>query len=55
MAFLVAAFALALADEGRDVCDVRDERDARDTRERVPTFDTLSSGKSLLALSFRSP
>ena len=38
MAFLAAAFALALADEVRDVCDVREERDARDT------LDTLSSG-----------
>lgn len=40
MAFLAAAFALALADK---VCE---ERDARDTRERVPTFDTLLSGPS---------
>ena len=44
MAFLAAAFALALADELRDVCDVHEERDAQDTRERVPTFDALSSG-----------
>ena len=44
IAFLAAAFAVALADELRVVSDVREARDARDTRERVPTFDTLSSG-----------
>ena len=60
MAFLAAAFALALVDEVCDVCNVREERDAQDTTERMPTFDTLSSGlictwKELISLVVSIP
>lgn len=40
---MAAAFALELADEVRDVFNVREEREVRETRECVPTFDTLST------------